>query len=514
MDFPFLSQISEPVKISDLTEVQLKELQVALSRLGYPVGDIDGLIGPRTKGAWAEFKTDVFQGNPELIGIASISTLKEKLEFVVFDFSTRESTINEIKMECRRQGLKLNAQIAYVLATTQWETAQTFRPVRESYWWDNQYGFEKAEKMRQSHANIGRYFPYYGRGYVQITWRTNYEKYSKILGIDLVNNPDLALQPETALFILVHGFKTGTFTGRKISDYIDQSKADFLEARRCINGLDKNKEIAAIAQDFLCQLNAEGTEKLVLLPGSESPITVVDLSLGIENAINGETITALSDTWLKKDWRKQASELDDTQKAFVPKGKTYSIEKFAEHSLETEMGEHGCVELSHGAGQWYIFLGHWQLPWAEALAQPHIDNLPEWNQIQWDNWSDPVSRYFNVGEVTLRQRARIPTNPEHQKNVVAIARQMDKIREWWGSGLLVNSWYRPPAIEILVDGSGANHPYGFAVDIRPAQGSVWDLQSRFEREWYNTQKWNGGFGQGAHKSFIHLDLRHRRTWRY
>lgn len=511
MNFTFLSQISEPVRISDLTEMQLKELQVALSRLGYPVGDIDGLIGPRTKGAWAEFKTDVFQGNPELVGIGSINTLKEKLESATFDFSTRESTINAIKIECRRQGLRLNTQIAYILATTQWETAQTFRPVRESYWWDNQHGFEKAEKMRQSHANIGRYFPYYGRGYVQITWRTNYEKYSKILDIDLVNNPDLAMQPETALFILVHGFKTGTFTGRKLADYIDRDKTNFLKARRCINGSDKAKEIEAIAHDFLTQLDAE---KSLLKPDSESPITISDLNLGIENSISGETITALSDTWLKKDWRKQASELDDTQKAFVPKGKTYSIEKFAEHSLETEMGEHGCVELSHGAGQWYIFLGHWQMPWTKALSQSHTDHLPECNQIQWDNWSTPVSRYFNVGEVTLRQRVRIPTNPEHQKNVVEIARQLDAIREWWGSGLLVNSWYRPPAIERQVRGSGANHPFGYAVDIRPAQGSVWDLQSRFEREWYNTQKWNGGFGKGAHQGFIHLDLRHRRIWKY
>ena len=47
-----------------------------------------------------------------------------------------------------------------------------------------------------------------------------------------------------ALFALVHGFKTGTFTGRKITDYINRSETDFVNARRCINGTDKATEIA------------------------------------------------------------------------------------------------------------------------------------------------------------------------------------------------------------------------------------------------------------------------------
>ena len=99
-----------------------------------------------------------------------------------------------------------------------------------------------------------RYYPYYGRGYVQLTWKNNYEKYSGLLGIDLVGTPDLALEPGVAAFVLVHGFKTGTFTGRKISDYISADKTDFVNARRCINGLDKAYEIARLAEKFMTQL--------------------------------------------------------------------------------------------------------------------------------------------------------------------------------------------------------------------------------------------------------------------
>lgn len=242
-----LMTIKEPKPLDELSEAQLRELQTALSRLGYPVRTIDGLIGPRTRNAWAEFKTDVFQGNPNLIGPGSIATLQKKMDEIgkgkVHDFSTKQGTIEAIKWECKTQGIGLNTQIAYVLATTQWETAQTFKPVKEAFW--------KSEEWRRQNF---RYYPYYGRGYVQLTWKTNYQKYSNFLGIDLVNKPDLAMNPNVALFVLVHGFKTGAFTGRKITDYINKNQTDLVNARRCINGRDKAHTIANLAQQYLNSL--------------------------------------------------------------------------------------------------------------------------------------------------------------------------------------------------------------------------------------------------------------------
>jgi predicted chitinase len=247
MELTQLKTITEPKPIDALTTEQLRELQTALSRLGYPIGDIDGLIGPRTRNAWAEFKTDVFQGNPELIGQGSIEVLQQKVKAIsdkkLSDASTKDEVIAAIKVECKAQGIGLNTQIAYVLATTQWETAQTFKPVREAFW--------LSEDWRRNNL---RYYPYYGRGYVQLTWKNNYEAYSQILNLDLVNNPDLAMEPSVALFVIVHGFKTGTFTGRKITDFITSSQTDFIGARRCINGTDKAQEIADLANVFLRNL--------------------------------------------------------------------------------------------------------------------------------------------------------------------------------------------------------------------------------------------------------------------
>jgi predicted chitinase len=243
-NFVHLAGISSPVPVNTLNKNQLTELQTGLSLLGYPIGDIDGEFGPKTRNAWAEFKTGAFPGNPTLVAAESIATLRDKvLKIAVFDdadFSSKDSTIKAIKGQCQAMGIGLPTQVAYVLATAQWETAQTFKPVKEAFW--------LSEEWRKNNLS---YYPYYGRGYVQLTWKANYKKYSDLLGVNMVDNPDQAMRPEIALFVLVHGFKVGTFTGRKITDFITAERTDFLGARSCINGEDQKDKIAALAQNFL-----------------------------------------------------------------------------------------------------------------------------------------------------------------------------------------------------------------------------------------------------------------------
>ncbi len=156
---------------------------------------------------------------------------------------TRQETIDAIIKECYAQGVTKPEAIQYVLATVQHETNDTFKPVKEAYW--------LSEGWRKKNL---RYYPYYGRGFVQLTWESNYKKFSKLLSerfggkIDLVKNPDLALDIEYAIFILVYGMKYGVFTGKKLSDYFGDSGSDFIGARKIINGKDKAIAIAALAQ--------------------------------------------------------------------------------------------------------------------------------------------------------------------------------------------------------------------------------------------------------------------------
>lgn len=244
-----LTKITSAIELDQLSQEQVAELQRALDTLGYPVGPLDGLLGAKTRTAWAEFKIDEFQGNPDLIGPGGVQLMQERLDEITskskHDFATKAGTIKAIIQECKAQGLSLPTQIAYVLATVQWETAQTYMPVEEAYYLGN---------AQEQHLKTKKYYPYYGRGYVQLTWKANYQKYENLLHESLVASPELALKPEIALFVLVHGFKTGVFTGRKLEDYVNDKKTDFVNARRCINGADKAHQIAAMAQKHLTTL--------------------------------------------------------------------------------------------------------------------------------------------------------------------------------------------------------------------------------------------------------------------
>lgn len=151
---------------------------------------------------------------------------------------TKEETIDIIIDECYQQGITKPEAIQYVLGTVKHETNDTFKPVKEAY--------RLSEGWRKRNL---RYYPYYGRGFVQITWKENYEKFSKLLDVDLVSNPDLALEINNAIFILVYGMKNGIFTGKKLSDYFDDKGSDFISARKIINGTDKAEHIAKLAQE-------------------------------------------------------------------------------------------------------------------------------------------------------------------------------------------------------------------------------------------------------------------------
>lgn len=136
--------------------------------------------------------------------------------------------------------------LAYALATTYHETDKTIRAIRE-------YGKGRGRKYGIPDAETGQV--YYGRGYVQLTWKTNYQKYTDILGIDLVNNPDLALDQEVATKILFHGMINGTFTGKALRHYFNENKSDWYNARRIINGTDKMYLIGDYAKEFFAAIS-------------------------------------------------------------------------------------------------------------------------------------------------------------------------------------------------------------------------------------------------------------------
>ena len=150
-----------------------------------------------------------------------------------------------ILAECQKQGVTDKAQIAYILATTVHESGAG------AYMEEFASGSAYEGRRDLGNTQSGDGVRFKGRGYVQITGRNNYSNWSKKLGIDLVSNPELAEKPETAARILVQGMKEGSFTGKKLSDYIGNGKSDFEGARRIVNGTDKASTFAATARAIL-----------------------------------------------------------------------------------------------------------------------------------------------------------------------------------------------------------------------------------------------------------------------
>ena len=67
----------------------------------------------------------------------------------------------------------------------------------------------------------------------------------------MVNNPEQALDPDISAHICVYGMKVGSFTGKKLDDYINSKIEDFVGARKIVNGTDKDTLIADYAKYFL-----------------------------------------------------------------------------------------------------------------------------------------------------------------------------------------------------------------------------------------------------------------------
>lgn len=163
------------------------------------------------------------------------------------------------------EGLPL-AWAAYAMATAWHETAFTMQPIKEhggEAYFTRLYDI-KGERPEVA-KRLGNVWPgdgarFCGRGYVQLTGRRNYDKAASMLGVDLIADPDLAMRPDLAAAILRLGMSRGWFTGRGFKDYLPPvaTEAQFVQARRIINGSDKAEAIARYAAIFQGALLAGG----------------------------------------------------------------------------------------------------------------------------------------------------------------------------------------------------------------------------------------------------------------
>lgn len=120
-------------------------------------------------------------------------------------------------------------ELAYLLATVVHETAHKMQPIREM-------GGERYLRSK-------KYYPWVGEGLVQVTWKENAVKFGAKKPGDLLTWP-------IALRAAFEGMIKGMFTGKKLADYINKDRVDYVGARRIINGTDRAKLVAGYARSF------------------------------------------------------------------------------------------------------------------------------------------------------------------------------------------------------------------------------------------------------------------------
>jgi len=164
--------------------------------------------------------------------------------------------------------------LAYILATVFHECATTMWPITE-------YG-------SQSYLQGKDYYPYIGRGFVMITWESNYRHASAELSLtgtrDLVAHPELALDSLIAARILFRGMAEGWFTTKKLGHYFSDTKNDPINARQIVNGNDDDELIAGYHDKFLAALQASDTgegarERLVNITVMAPPGVQVEMKV-------------------------------------------------------------------------------------------------------------------------------------------------------------------------------------------------------------------------------------------
>ncbi|KXG87100.1 hypothetical protein [Agrobacterium bohemicum] len=161
--------------------------------------------------------------------------------------------------------------LAYMLATAFHETAATMQPVRETLAASDEAAIRILDRAYAA-GRLGQFrTPYWrrdadgkswlGRGLVQLTHKRNYEAMSAVTGIDLVERPERAMEPQVSAIILVEGMLRGSFTGRRLSQHFSPSRADWEGARAIINGNDRAALLAGYGRAFHTALMANRIEQ-------------------------------------------------------------------------------------------------------------------------------------------------------------------------------------------------------------------------------------------------------------
>lgn len=267
----------------------IKEAQARLKALGYYGADVDGIAGRLTREALKSFQTrhglevDGKYGpktDRALFGLDAQPAVKPEaggLEAVDREYllaEAKDSLFAKRYRQAQVDGLNLIVAtfeqlhpagsldwLAYILATAFHETgprsdplhmtprSEKYNPPEDMYF--RRYDPPNRVATMLGNVQTGDGLRFKGRGYVQITGRRNYGLAAGKLGLPLLQNPGMVMDPPVAAVVLVRGMAEGWFTGRKLSDYdFTVNDGAWERAREIVNGDDDAALIGGYGRAF------------------------------------------------------------------------------------------------------------------------------------------------------------------------------------------------------------------------------------------------------------------------
>lgn len=234
---------------------EVVQLQEKLKALGFNPGNIDGIFGTGTEAALIAFQKSAGLLADGIAGPRTLSALQltadPNLPSVIP--SVTVGIVSKMFPSTPLDNIKVNLppvlnalvetdlvdknMVLMALATIRAET-ESFRPIDEG-----QSRFSTSPgghpfDLYDHRQDLGNQGPpdgerFKGRGFIQLTGRTNYQRYSAALnlGTELIDNPDRANEPEIAADLLAYFLKDHE---RQIKEALLED--DLKRARWLVNG--------------------------------------------------------------------------------------------------------------------------------------------------------------------------------------------------------------------------------------------------------------------------------------
>ena len=244
------------------TGPDVNRLQERLKELGFDPGEVDGKFGPATKAALIAFQQSkgltadgiagpqtmsALQGDGDAGAAEGATDTASAIPNVTVDIVSKMfpgTPVSNIKANLpivlqalADAGLADRNMVLMALGTIRAETAR-FEPISEGISHFNtdpgSHPFNRYDD-REDLGNKGRPdgASFKGRGFVQLTGRANYQQHGAAIGLgtQLIDNPDLANQPDIAAKLLASFIKNKEQSIRHALGV-----GDLTRARKLVNG--------------------------------------------------------------------------------------------------------------------------------------------------------------------------------------------------------------------------------------------------------------------------------------